>query len=78
MDRPVLLKPGRRQRDNARARIRAVLALEAHVEEPALVQQGRKVFDQFFTNRTATLMPSTDTSAPTWRHWWRGRPHEGC
>lgn len=35
-----LLRPGRRQRDNARARIRALLALEAHVAEDGIVSDA--------------------------------------
>jgi hypothetical protein len=35
-----LLQPGRRQRDRARARIRALLAMEAHVDEDARVSDS--------------------------------------
>lgn len=72
-----LLKHGRRQRDNARARIRALLALEAHVQEDTRVSdsdvdrvekgiKGGRTREQVFP-RLGTVAAEVSGDGPTFK-----------
>ena len=61
-----LLRPGRRARHEARARIRTLLAMEAHVE-PRPASPARTLTGSRRASATATLATRSSRASQTWR-----------